>query len=150
MANEAMDTRRGLEKIQWVARPTGCLPISRSRTTVKVSPHLESITLSFADVLAKRNALVRHVYFPTSGLIALRTATIGRPSLAVIGSEGMVGSSVAAGVAMSEALVVVQSEGAAMRVNAGRFRLAGGAKPDVAAPSAPLHHRSAEAGVRRT
>ena len=89
----------------------------------KVSPHLESITLSFADVLAKRNARVRHVYFPTSGLIALRTATIGRPSLAVIGSEGMVGSSVAAGVAMSEALVVVQSEGAAMRVNAGRFRL---------------------------
>jgi CRP-like cAMP-binding protein len=89
----------------------------------KVLPHLESIALSFADVLTEHNALVSHVYFPTSGLIALRTPTIGRPTLAVIGSEGMVGSSVAAGVATSEALAVVQGEGAAMRVNAGRFRL---------------------------
>lgn len=89
----------------------------------RVSPHLEGITLSFADVLTERAALVRHVYFPTSGLIALRTSTIGRPSLAVVGSEGMVGSSVAAGFATSEALVVVQGEGAAMRVHARRFRL---------------------------
>lgn len=89
----------------------------------KVSPHLESIALSFADVLTERNALVSHVYFPTSGLIALRTPTIGRPTLTVIGSEGVVGSSVAAGVATSEALVVVQGAGAAMRLNARRFRL---------------------------
>jgi CRP-like cAMP-binding protein len=88
----------------------------------KVFPHLESITLSFDDVLAERNALVSHVYFPTSGLIALRTPTIGRPTLSVIGSEGMVGCSVAAGFVTSEALVVVQGEGAAMRVNASRFR----------------------------
>ena len=89
----------------------------------RVSPHLQSITLAFAAVLTERNALVGHVYFPTSGLIALHTATIGRPSLAMVGSEGMVGSSVAAGVAKSEALVVVQGEGAAMRLHARRFRL---------------------------
>jgi CRP-like cAMP-binding protein len=89
----------------------------------KVAPHLESIVLSFADVLTKRNALVSHVYFPTSGLIALRTPTVGRPTLAVVGSEGMVGCSVAAGLDTSEALVVVQGDGAAMRVNARRFRL---------------------------
>ena len=89
----------------------------------RVSPHLQSITLAFAAVLTERNALVGHVYFPTSGLIALHTATIGRPSLAMVGSEGMVGSSVAAGVAKSEAFVVVQGEGAAMRLHARRFRL---------------------------
>ena len=77
----------------------------------------------FADVLTERNALVSHVYFPTSGLIALHTATIGRPSLAMVSSEGMVGASVAAGIATSEALIVVQGEGAAMRVHARRFRL---------------------------
>jgi len=89
----------------------------------RVSPHLQAITLAFAAVLTDRNALVGHVYFPTSGLIALHTPTIGRPSLAMVGSEGMVGSSVAAGIAKSEALVVVQGEGAAMRLHARRFRL---------------------------
>lgn len=89
----------------------------------RVSPHLESIALSFADVLSQRDGIVGHVYFPTSGLIAVYTPTVGRASLAVVGAEGMVGHSLAAGILASDALVVVQGAGAAMRIDARRFRL---------------------------
>jgi CRP-like cAMP-binding protein len=90
---------------------------------LRVFPHLESIVLSFAEVLSGRDAIVSHVYFPTSGLIAIYTPTVGRASLAVVGAEGMVGYSFAAGVAASDAVVIVQGAGAAMRMSARRFRL---------------------------
>ena len=86
-------------------------------------PQLSAVVLSFADVLAEPDATARYVYFPMSGLVAIHTATIGRPSLALVGSEGMIGSSLAAGVAAPFALVVVQGPGTAMRMDARRFRV---------------------------
>ena len=87
----------------------------------RIRPHLTSVALSFADVLGEPDARIKHVYFPTSGLIAVLTATAGGMSLALVGKEGMVGSSVGAGVGAPLSLILVQGDGTAMRMDAGRF-----------------------------
>lgn len=89
----------------------------------QVRPYLTAINLSFADVLGKRNITAEHVYFPTSGLISIHTITVGRVSVALVGHEGMTGSAVAAGIEAPRALIVVQGEGVALRMDARRFQI---------------------------
>lgn len=89
----------------------------------RVFPDLTKVDLSFADVLSQPNATAKHVYFPTAGLIGIHSDTISRASLVLVGREGMVGYAVATGVAVPQALVMVQGAGTAMRMDAQRFRV---------------------------
>ena len=89
----------------------------------RASPYLIPVDLAFADVLVERNAPSPHVYFPTSGVIGIDTLTVSGASLLLIGKEGMVGSSIAAGIREPPALIVVQREGVAMRMESRRFRI---------------------------
>lgn len=81
-------------------------------------PHLEQVPLQFEEVLYEPEERIRHVYFPTSGMISLllvlqdgSAAEVGR-----VGSEGMVGLPVFLGVKTSHTRALVQIPGEALRM----------------------------------
>ena len=86
-------------------------------------PGLVPATLAFGRVLYEPEAHVEHVYFPASCLVSLLTVTDRHLALEVgmVGREGIVGASLALGVATSPVRALVQGAGAAMRMSAGRF-----------------------------
>src|SRR4051794_30880300 len=82
---------------------------------------LESVPLAFEETLYEPDRPIRHVYFPTDGMISLllaledgTVAEVGR-----IGSEGMVGLPVYLGVPASHTGAFVQIPGRALRLPAG-------------------------------
>jgi CRP-like cAMP-binding protein len=83
-------------------------------------PGLEPFPLVFGDLIYKPGALVRHVYFPTSGIISLLADVDGGGMLEVgiVGREGMAGMSVFMGVKTSPNRALVQGEGSALRMKA--------------------------------
>jgi CRP-like cAMP-binding protein len=50
----------------------------------RLLPHLESVVLEFEETLYEQDELIRHIYFPTSGLISLLLVLDGR-SVAEVG-----------------------------------------------------------------
>jgi CRP-like cAMP-binding protein len=89
----------------------------------RLLPHLKSVTLRFEESLYEPEAPIRHVYFPTSGMISLllvledgSVAEVGR-----VGSEGMVGLPVFLGVQASHTRAFVQVPGEALRMRAQVF-----------------------------
>jgi CRP-like cAMP-binding protein len=87
-------------------------------------PHLKPVVLEFEQVLYEPDKLIRHVYFPTSGLISLllvledgSVAEVSR-----VGNEGMVGLPVFLGVQTSHTRACVQIPGQALRMKAPVFR----------------------------
>jgi CRP-like cAMP-binding protein len=87
-------------------------------------PNLEPFHLIFGEVIYEPGDLIRHVYFPTSGIISLLAAVEDRATLEVglVGWEGMVGLPTFMGVKTSRNRAVVQGAGAAMRMKATAFR----------------------------
>jgi CRP-like cAMP-binding protein len=85
---------------------------------------VEPVELACGDVLHEPGQPIRHVYFPVDGLVSLLTTVEGHRALEVglVGREGMVGISVALGVAVSSVRAVVQGGGTALRMTAARFR----------------------------
>jgi CRP-like cAMP-binding protein len=82
------------------------------------------VELAFAAVLAEPGERLRHVYFPTECFISLVIPIDSRANLEVglVGDEGMLGISLILGVDKSPLHAVVQGKGAALRMNAARFR----------------------------
>lgn len=92
----------------------------------KLSPALEAIDLTCGQVLHEAGEVIRHVYFPCGGLVALLTPLSGTRAaeVAVVGREGFVGLSVLLGADISPHRAVVQSPGRALRIEAARLRTA--------------------------
>src|SRR6266480_2690749 len=87
-------------------------------------PELEPFPLIFGARIFEPGEIIRHVYFPTSGIVSL-LATIGENSsleVGIVGNEGMVGVSAFMGVKTSRTLAVVQGAGSALRMKVGPFR----------------------------
>lgn len=86
--------------------------------------NLEPFPLVFGDVIYEPGDLIRHVYFPTFGIISLLAAIDHRVVLeiSIVGREGMVGLSTFLEVKTSGNRAVVQGAGEAMRMNATAFR----------------------------
>jgi len=89
----------------------------------RLLPHLKLVTLGFEEVLFERDELIRHVYFPTDGIISLllelddgSTAEIGR-----VGNEGLLGLPVFLGFETSHTRALVQVAGEALRMDARVF-----------------------------
>jgi CRP-like cAMP-binding protein len=89
----------------------------------RLLPHLEPVALSFEEALYEPDELIRHVYFPTSGMISLllaladgSVAEVGR-----VGNEGVVGLPVFLGVRTSHTRAFVQVPGEALRMKAQVF-----------------------------
>ena len=98
-----------------------------SRKTFELlAPHLEIVPLAAGQVLYHPQEPIRHVYFPNRSTISIVNlmadgATI---ELGVIGNEGMLGVSLAAGYANSPHQAIVQVADSALRMKAERFRSA--------------------------
>jgi CRP-like cAMP-binding protein len=85
---------------------------------------LTPVTLKLGEVLYEAGRSIRYIFFPIDCVICVLTAIEGKKPVEVglIGYEGMLGVSVALGVADSFVRAVVQSGGTALRINAARFR----------------------------
>ena len=84
----------------------------------------EEVELSFGEVLADAGAPVRNVYFPTGSTISL-VVPMGAESMlevALAGSEGLCGVSVALGLEASPLRALVQGPGTAWQMGAAVFR----------------------------
>ncbi|MGK2913242.1 MAG: Crp/Fnr family transcriptional regulator [Porticoccaceae bacterium] len=84
----------------------------------------QPIDLVLADTLAEPGEPICHVYFPTASFISLISPLDGLASLEVglVGDEGMLGTAVILGVAVSPLHALVQGAGPALRMDAALFR----------------------------
>ena len=107
------------------APPTNRLLAALSKNEYReLLPDLEQFPLIFGEQIYRPGALVRHVYFPTSGIVSLLADVDGGGTLEVgiVGREGMAGMSVFMGVSTSPNRVLVQGGGFALRMKATRLR----------------------------
>ena len=86
-------------------------------------PNLEEIPLTYTETLYEQGEAIRHIYFPNSGMISLLThAAEGEVlEVGVVGKEGMIGLPVFLGVETSRNQVIVQGDGAALRIKTEDF-----------------------------
>ena len=84
----------------------------------------EPIDLKLGEVVCEPGPSTRHVYFPIGGFISLIASVPGSPGIEVgmVGSEGMLGSQLALGVAATPLHGVVQGAGTALRISGAAFR----------------------------
>ena len=84
---------------------------------------LESVALTFGEVLYEPGERIRHVYFPNDSLVSLLTLVDNHLALEVgmVGREGMVGLPLAMGRDVSPVRALVQGAGTAMRMKSARF-----------------------------
>ena len=85
-----------------------------------LGPELEVVRLELGQTLHAPDEKIKHVYFPETSLISLLAPLGNGESVetALIGSEGIVGTSVALGVNIGSTLALVQGGGLAIRVPA--------------------------------
>lgn len=84
----------------------------------------EPVQLVLSEVLYLRGDTTRYAYFPVDGFISLLTDVDSHPMLEVgmVGREGVVGATMALGIARSSTGALVQGAGAAWRISAASFR----------------------------
>ena len=94
-----------------------------ANTYRSLSPVLEVYELKYRAVVYSAGDLIKHAYFPESGIISLLTAVGERSTLEVgiVGNEGMVGLSLYLGENRSNTKAVVQGDGVALRMKAADF-----------------------------
>lgn len=84
----------------------------------------EPVDLVFGTILCEPDQPIRHVYFPLVGFISL-VARVGQHApleMGLIGSEGMLGATLALGVNTVPLRAVVQGSGSALRMGVAPFR----------------------------
>jgi len=83
----------------------------------------ERTALTYGQNIYQTGAIIRHVYFPESGIISLLSAVDGDLTLEVgiVGSEGMIGLPLFLGAKTSNNIALVQGEGFALRMTAADF-----------------------------
>ena len=86
-------------------------------------PKLTEVPLTFNETIFERGEIVRHIYFPSNGVISLLASVSERSSLEVgiVGNDGVVGVSAFAISRASTNKAVVQGKGVAMRMKASDF-----------------------------
>lgn len=86
----------------------------------RLSPYLELVPLAPGKTLCHAGAVVRHAYFPRSGMVSLLSTTEDGRSIevGVIGNEGMTGVPIILRSNVAPYQVMVQLEGNALRIKA--------------------------------
>ena len=87
-------------------------------------PALAPVQLAFGEVLNEPRRPIRHVYFPGDCVVSLVAPVDAAHALEVgmVGCEGVIGTPLVLGVADSPVRALVQRAGAALRIDAARFR----------------------------
>lgn len=90
----------------------------------RVFADCEQVDLRSAQTICAAGERMRHVYFPTEGIISLVTSLADGSRLEVgsIGYEGMLGSSLVLGVETAAQHAIVQRSGSAWRISTGAFQ----------------------------
>ena len=85
---------------------------------------LTRVPLTVRQVVYAADGLIDMVYFPDSGMVSLvaNLAEGTQAEVGIVGSEGMLGAALAAGVETSFIEAMVQMPGSALRMPAGQFR----------------------------
>jgi CRP-like cAMP-binding protein len=96
------------------------LPASERRRLVA---RCEPVELAVREVLCEQGKAIRHVYFPVNGFISQVFTMGGRYGFDVglVGSEGMLGSSLMFGVNLAPGRARVEGAGSALRLEAAEF-----------------------------
>jgi CRP-like cAMP-binding protein len=84
-----------------------------------LAPHLHPETLSFRQRIQSARQRVEHLYFPERGVISILGAShteARQAEIAIVGREGMTGAGVLLGADISSWDMLVQVEGAALRI----------------------------------
>jgi CRP-like cAMP-binding protein len=86
----------------------------------RLRDHLEAVPLLQKSTLYEAGSRLKHVYFPTDGIVSLLHGMADGASaeIAIVGTEGVVGISLLMGSATTPSSAVVQSAGQALRVRA--------------------------------
>jgi CRP-like cAMP-binding protein len=89
-----------------------------------LAPSLDPVTLAFGEVLYEPGAAITHVYFPCESMVSLLVPVEDHFDVEVgmVGREGLVGASLALGIAHSPMRALVQGAGSALRMSAPRFK----------------------------
>ena len=84
----------------------------------------ENVDIHFADILYEPQQKIRHVYFPVDSFVSyVRSMERGeRVELGMIGSEGMLGISLALGIGVAPYYAIVQGTGSAWRMKSDLFK----------------------------
>ena len=91
----------------------------------RIFPHLEEVELGYNEKISEAGDMIRHVYFPNSGIISMLAADADDSTLiaCLIGREGMAGGrSLLLGARTTPFRAIVQGEGTAMRMKAVEFQ----------------------------
>jgi CRP-like cAMP-binding protein len=96
------------------------LPHSTSQRLIACCTPVE---LAFGDLLCEQGDCIRHVYFPIGAFVSLIATVDSRHSLemGIVGTEGMLGVSLAQGVKVAPLRALVQGPGFALRMGASQF-----------------------------
>ncbi len=94
------------------------------RVRQKFLASCERVDLTDSDILAEPGEPILYVYFPTESSISMLASVDGHSNLEVglVGNEGMIGTPLILGVAVSSLRAVVRGEGSAIRMTAACFR----------------------------
>jgi CRP-like cAMP-binding protein len=89
----------------------------------RLLPKLEEISLTYAEIIYELGNIIRHVYFPNSGMVSLHMCVADGDMLevGVVGNEGIIGFPVFLGVETSSSPVVAQGNGTALRMKTKDF-----------------------------
>jgi len=118
--------RANASRVAAVARarsPNRLLATLPAREYKRLLSGLETVKLTYGEVLHEPGERMRHVYFPSDCLVSLLTVVEGHQALEVglVGREGMVGSRLALGITTSSIRALVQGTGTAVRMTSARF-----------------------------
>jgi len=93
------------------------------REFARLASGLETVTLTYGEILYEPGEPMQAVYFPSDCLVSLLTLVEGRRALEVglVGREGMIGARLALGAATSSVRALVQGTGTALRMTSARF-----------------------------
>jgi CRP-like cAMP-binding protein len=89
-----------------------------------LAPALVPVSLGFGQVLYAADAPIAQVYFPCESMVSLLLPVASHFDVEVgmVGREGMLGASLALGIARSPVKALVQGAGTALSLSAARFR----------------------------
>lgn len=108
---------------QLTTLPNTVLAATGRKEYTRLLGHLDTVSLTFGEVLYEPGEPMRFVYFPRDSLISLLTLvdTYNALEVGLVGYEGMIGTGLALGETKSAVRAVVQGSGSALRMNAAHF-----------------------------
>jgi CRP-like cAMP-binding protein len=104
-------------------RQNGLLAGLRAIDRRRLLAHCELVELAFGSVLYETGDRIRYIYFPIQGFASLISVVDRGSNLEVglVGTEGMLGSSLVLGVKVAPLRTLVQGAGSAFRMDAHQF-----------------------------